>query len=248
MADRISFEHHRLPLPTWPKSHDGYRIGLLADLHIRPNRESVRMAKEACAWLVAQRPDAVVLAGDLIHGWRDGVLDALAEGIGALKALDGTVLAIAGNHDHDGAARFGQFEDCLARCGAAFLQNRSLVMDGICWLGIDSGMSGRALPFKTIREADVSGPTIVLWHEGDFVDFLPKGLDLMLAGHSHGGQFRTPWGWPPMTAEGGSRYLDGLFLETPCPLYVSRGLATTGPPSRLFCPAEVSVLTLSSAT
>ncbi len=66
----------------------------------------------------------------------------------------------------------------------------------------------------------------------------------MIAGHSHGGQFRTPWGWPPMRTENGSRYLEGFFPDARTPLYVSRGVGTTFLPSRLFCPPEVSLLTL----
>jgi uncharacterized protein len=66
----------------------------------------------------------------------------------------------------------------------------------------------------------------------------------MISGHTHGGQFRAPWGWAPMKTRNGERYLEGFFPDAPTPLYVSRGIGTTGPPSRLNCPPEVSVLSL----
>jgi uncharacterized protein len=85
---------------------------------------------------------------------------------------------------------------------------------------------------------------VIVWHEPDAVDALPAGPDLMVSGHSHGGQFLAPWGWAPGTSELGKKYIRGWYPRAPVPLYVSRGVGTTGPPSRLFCPAEVSILTL----
>ncbi|MCG9894484.1 MAG: hypothetical protein MH204_03280, partial [Fimbriimonadaceae bacterium] len=101
-----------------------------------------------------------------------------------------------------------------------------------------------ARPYDTLFAADIRTPTVCLWHESDFADALPHGLDLVLCGHSHGGQFCTPWGRPFMTADFGGRRLAGLYTDTPSPTYVSRGLATTGPPSRWNCPPESAILTI----
>jgi predicted MPP superfamily phosphohydrolase len=90
-------------------------------------------------------------------------------------------------------------------------------------------------------------PVIVLWHEPDAVDLLPSGAHLMIAGHSHGGQWRFPWGWTPMTTRNGRKYIEGFFPDAPTPLYVSRGVGTTGPPARLGALPEVSILRLMSA-
>lgn len=79
------------------------------------------------------------------------------------------------------------------------------------------------------------------------VDQLPIEASLMLSGHSHGGQFISPWGWAPMKTRGGKKYVRGFYPDAPTPIYVSRGLGTTGPPSRLFCPPEVTILTLTSS-
>ena len=90
----------------------------------------------------------------------------------------------------------------------------------------------------------LGGPIIALWHEPDVVDHLPKGAALMLSGHSHGGQFTFPGGYTPMHTLNGRKYVRGFFPHAPTPLYVSRGIGTTGPPSRLNCAPEVSLLEL----
>ncbi len=117
--------------------------------------------------------------------------------------------------------------------------------DGIAWVGIDSMNAGKADPFKALWRLKRL-PAIVLWHEPDMVRFLPEGPSLMLSGHSHGGQYRWPWGSAPMHTVNGKRYVHGFYPKAPTPLYVTRGIGTTGPPSRFLCPPEVSVLTLRS--
>jgi predicted MPP superfamily phosphohydrolase len=242
-SDQIRFERRRISLPHWPSSHDGFRIGLIADLHIRPDGETVRVCREACNWLASEKPDITVIAGDLIAMWKPGVLELLSEALEPLRPVKGHVLAVPGNHDYlmGTPDLMGPF---LKERGIRLLRNQAVVRHGVSFIGIDSATSGLAMPYRTIRRAKVDLPTIVLWHESDYADYLPKGLDLMLAGHSHGGQFCAPWGWPPMTALGGSKYLRGLYSQPDVPVYVSRGLGTTGPPSRLFCPAEAAILTL----
>jgi predicted MPP superfamily phosphohydrolase len=66
----------------------------------------------------------------------------------------------------------------------------------------------------------------------------------MMSGHSHGGQFRFPGGYTPMHTDLGRAHPRGFYPDAPTPLYVSRGIGTTGPPSRFNCPPEVAILTL----
>jgi predicted MPP superfamily phosphohydrolase len=90
----------------------------------------------------------------------------------------------------------------------------------------------------------VEGPAIALWHEPDLVWMLPKGCSLQLSGHYHGGQFKIPPGYPPMTTRNGQIYIDGFYPEAETPIFVTRGVGTTFLPSRFQCPPEVAVLTL----
>lgn len=241
-SDRLTAETPTLVLPRWPDHLAGYRVGVLSDTHVR-DRETRVLTKAACHWLVEQNPDMVVLTGDHVAYWKTHAAEWLEGALDPLKALEGRVLAVPGNHDYCGGP-VENLNPVFERLGIRLLRNQAWIQDGIQWIGVDSAMEAQADPFTPIWEGDPTLPTVVIWHEGDAVDLLPRGFELMISGHSHGGQFTTPWGWAPMTTEMGSKYLRGYFPHAPTPLYVSRGIATTGPPARLFCRPEVTVLTL----
>lgn len=241
-ARRLMLERVTLYLPDWPEEKDGYRIGLIADLHLR-GTETVDLAQRAIGALKREQPDIVVMPGDFVGHWKPDAEDWLRAGLEGLEAFSGRVLAVPGNHDY-WVGSPDMLDQVFAEKGVRLLRNESHSQDGITWIGIDSENAGQADMEKAFSNADLSQPQIVLWHEPDMADALPMGPDLMLAGHSHGGQFVTPWGWPPMTTHNGKKYLRGFYNEPDVPVYVSRGLATTGPPSRFCCPPEVTVLTL----
>lgn len=242
-SDRLVLEKKTLRLPLWPEKLDGYRIGLLADFHLRFDGESLRMAQEAVEMIVAEDPDMLILCGDTIAYWQPGIVELIEQAFSGLGPLRGKTLAILGNHDYF-CGPPDPFTPIFDELGIQLLRNQAIVRDGISWIGVESAMAGDPQPYQAIGKADASLPMIVLWHEPDAVDLLPRGLDLMLSGHSHGGQFCAPWGWAPMTSKMGSKYRRGFYSETSVPLYVNRGISTTGPPSRLNCPAEATILTL----
>ncbi len=243
-ARRLRREHHVLRLPRWPASHYGYRIGFLADLHL-DKPDHCRMAREASEWLAEQGPDVVVLGGDVVHYAEPHRADAVAEALAPLVRFKGRAFGVWGNHDRcHGEPDF--LLPVLERCGIRVLVNELTVHDGINWIGVDTAIYGRSDPYSPILDSDPSLPTVVVWHECDMADHLPRGPELMLAGHSHGGQFILPGGVAPMAPVYGSKYLRGYYPDLAVPLYVTRGVAATGPPSRFLCPPEVSVLTLVS--
>lgn len=244
-SERLTFSRHTLTLPHWPKSMDGYTVGLISDLHLSHYRHR-DMALAGTRWLVEQNPDVVVVAGD-IQNYHLPVRDPwVREVLAPVKEWGGAAVAVLGNHDYFGGApnRIGSL---VAASGVRLLRNERYVARGVQWVGVDSACVGMSDPFSPLLECDASGPVIVVWHEPDMVDELPRGAELMLSGHSHGGQFVLPGGWAPMTSRLGSKYLSGFFPHAPTPLFVTRGVAVTGPPSRLMCPAEVCLLTLRGA-
>ena len=104
--------------------------------------------------------------------------------------------------------------------------------------------------------ADDPAMRLLLAHDPTFWDLEARaaGFDLMLAGHTHGGQIRAPFdvGLYSISAFG-ERFQRGFIESDPradgtvARGFVSRGLGTTGPPFRTFCPAEVIVLELEPA-
>lgn len=226
----------------WPSSLEGFRIGLVADPHIS-EESSVGLLREALGLLLDEKPDIIVFAGDLVNYWKPGVEDLVLEALEPMLDYAGPSIAVPGNHDYYGGdAEF--LRPLYSVVGTRLLRNECWRHGGVNWVGVDSACEDKADAMRAFSNVDFQDPVVVLWHEPDVVDTLPPCADLMLSGHSHGGQFVTPWGWPPMTSTLGKKYLRGFYPLAPVPLYVSRGVGTTGPPARLFCPAEVTILTL----
>lgn len=249
-AERLVVVRRRLRLPHWPNEKSGYKIALLADFHLR-DEHTVDLAKRAVSAALAEQPDVVVIAGDFVGYWKPESPWLISEALSALGSVP--VLAVPGNHDY-WAGNPDLLEPVCEELGIKLLRNRSHAVDGINWIGIDSFNAEAADPCEAfcswldLQEAsEVHQPTIVLWHEPDPVDILPDGIDLMLSGHTHGGQFLFPGDFAPMTTKNGRRYRRGFYPEAPTPLYVTSGIGTTGPPSRFLCPPEVVILTLEPA-
>jgi predicted MPP superfamily phosphohydrolase len=72
-------------------------------------------------------------------------------------------------------------------------------------------------------------------------------VDLMISGHTHGGQVRVPFLGAIVLPSGGKKYVEGLFRFDRMQLYVNRGIGTTGLPLRLNSPPEVTLFTLQRA-
>ncbi len=97
-----------------------------------------------------------------------------------------------------------------------------------------------------------TAPVILMCHEPDYVDHVIRHprfryIDLMLSGHTHGGQVRLPAIGPLILPPMGKKYIEGRFQFDHMQLYVNRGLGTVGLPFRLNCPAEITHFTLQRA-
>ena len=95
-------------------------------------------------------------------------------------------------------------------------------------------------------------PVILMCHEPDYVETVVQHprfplVDLMLSGHSHGGQIRLPILGPLILPPMGQKYVEGMFHFDHMQLYVNRGIGTVGLPFRLNCPAELTHYTLVQA-
>jgi uncharacterized protein len=117
-------------------------------------------------------------------------------------------------------------------------------------VGLDDPVEG-VPDLETARRDVVPGSTeIWLVHAPGYLEQPPAGTSarpaLLLAGHTHGGQIRIPL-LPAVKPTGAGRFLEGWYHDTFAPLYVSRGVGTTGIPARFLCPAELPIFTLRSA-
>ena len=100
-----------------------------------------------------------------------------------------------------------------------------------------------ALPSGRDRNIE---PLILLAHEPDFADFtIGRQIDLVLSGHTHGGQILLPFMPPLLLPYLGTKYVHGLFkLRDGMQLYVNRGIGAVNLPFRFRCPPEITLITL----
>ena len=114
------------------------------------------------------------------------------------------------------------------------------------WLdfGVNKGAMAEAM-----RDVSDQGFSILLAHSPDAIhEAVELGADVVLSGHTHGGQVRLPWIGPLyINTDLGPEYNQGLFRFDDTWLYVNRGLGTRGLAVRLLCPPEITLLTLSQS-
>ncbi len=237
---------HRLSLPF---VQDTVRIAQLSDLHYGPyiHARSVR------AWVrqtQAQRPDLIVVTGDLVDRWLRRPLTPLVEALSGLSAPLG-VWACLGNHDR---YRFGYGEvrelgAALQEAGITLLVNQGArVRDDLFLAAVDDFSTGRPDLEAALSGAPGGVATILLCHQPDFFPEMSLHVGLTLAGHTHGGQVRLPLIGTPITSTEYEDYLQGWVPPPDARFgkgYVSRGLGVSHLPVRFNCPAEVAVFDVS---
>jgi predicted MPP superfamily phosphohydrolase len=245
-----------IPITNLPSPFHGYRIAQLSDIHLDEYTEPyffehvVRKVNELS-------PDLVLLTGDFVtHGSLSFVaLNHAAHRSAEIASTLTAPLRYAVLGNHDVSTNGPLVTAALESRGIPVLINRyvSIEKNGerlwICGLE-DPGTSH---PDLDLTIPDHPGaPVILMSHEPDYADTVvahPKGhlVDLMLSGHSHGGQVRLPFLGPLILPPMGEKYPEGPYRFNRMQLYVNRGLGTVGLPFRLNCPPEITVFTLQPA-
>jgi len=255
---RLNLQVTRQPvrLARLPRAFHGFRIAQLSDIHIGPFmsedeiRKYVRIANEL-------KPDLIALTGDFVT-WEADPQEAVVRALSGLKAPFG-VFGCLGNHDAWADAE-DSITSMFAQSGVRILrqQRESLRAggDSINLMGIDfansRGMSaGRGhLTSRNLEGVEhLMAPdtaNIFLSHNPETFDRAAElGIDLSLAGHTHGGQLALEFISPELAP---SRivtpYVAGLFQQPGGQLYVNRGIGTIAAPMRVGAPPEITVFEL----
>ena len=240
----LTIEHERIALRRLPEAFESFRIVQLSDIHHGPfsDRTQIERAVETANRL---KPDIIALTGDYISKERHYAAPC-AEMLGRLKARYG-VYAILGNHDHWTDAAL--ITDLFRAEGITVLINQGMRFElggSAFWLaGVDDTMVGLediSLALAGAREDEMK---LLLAHNPIVLRRAARaGVDLVLSGHTHGGQvaFRSE----PSHSGGRPRrrFLKGLGRLGNTQIYVNRGLGTVVLPIRYGCPPEVSLLEL----
>lgn len=239
---------HDVLVPDLPADLDGYRIAHVTDLHIG-GYDRVERGLEWARHVNRLEPDLVAVTGDLVTAGARYYPDA-AEVLGAFRARDGVMVSL-GNHDQWNP---DEFTRRIAEKGPFVLRNASrTIQRGAATLvvaGLDDWSTGRDDMRSTLAGRPPGAPTVLLSH---YPEFFPEaarlGVDLVLSGHTHGGQIAMPFAERHVSLASIARYpATGLHARGASRLYLSAGLGTTGPPLRLGAAPEVAVLTLRRAS
>lgn len=228
-------------LARWPASLAGLRIVQISDIHIGPVLNH-RFAERLVARVNALDADLVAITGDLVDGRLDQLRDEVIA-FGDLRAKHG-VYFVTGNHDvYSGDEAWVAY---LEELGIRVLRNRReriTLAGGSFWLaGVDdhrgdiAAGSSEDLP-RALEGWDPAEPLVLLAHDpSTFKRAHPKGIDLQLSGHTHGGQI-WPFRWLVRMV---IPWVEGRYEAGRSKLYVSRGTGFWGPPMRILAPAEIT--------
>lgn len=231
-------------VPMMPGPANPRRIVLLSDLHVAgPDMPPARLAR-IVRQVNALRPDLVLFAGDFVSDKRTATRHyTTRESIAPLAGLDPQAikLAVPGNHDHWRNVRALERE--LAAVRVESLRNEVANAGGLLVAGLDDNYTDHADLPRLLRQFRAMGRGgVVLAHSPDHFPDLPKGIGLMLAGHTHCGQIGWPWGGAPFYNARDRRHSCGIVRENGNTLVTSAGLGTSVLPLRLFTQPEIWVI------
>lgn len=219
----------------------------ISDIHVSDGMLAADLERGLMLGL-KERPDLICFTGDFVSttsGFEAAGLKQLLR-----RAADtAPSLAVLGNHDGGRwLARYGGdtsvrvVSDLVESAGITLLHNRSTEAFGIRFVGVGDLWAGGMDSEAAFGGSHDRKPTVVLCHNPDGKDRLRHlEWDLMLSGHTHGGQARIPGIAPQWAPVVDKRFVAGLYSWSERQLFVTRGL---GSPKhvRAFCRPEISLL------
>lgn len=213
---------------------------------------------------MSEKPDVIVMTGDYISGstkflsgsigeFKNEYLIGCADALSKLSAPLG-VYGVLGNHDFwSGPEAVKTICEILSKqTGIVWLRNRSVELSkggtSFRLLGVDDYWEPSCSLETACKGISTETIKILLSHNPDINDDISlarERIDLVLSGHTHGGQIVVPFiGQPVMPSKFGQKYRAGLVRDGDRQTYISRGVGCLLAPVRLNCLPEATVLTL----
>lgn len=259
----LTLARYTVPIKDLPMSLNGLRIVQISDTHLGPRvaRDFIQRALDRA---IALKPDVFVLTGDYVHCGLEW-LEPAAEQLACLPRTRIPTIAVRGNHDwFNNGERMGAL---LRNCGISVIDNSRVFLcrgaDGIsthntpqsdclCLAGLGDLRQDVVDPETALFNVPPSMPRIVLAHNPDTAEHesltragSPR-IDLMLSGHTHGGQVRIPGlgTGAGMVSSYGEKYAVGLVKGPSCRVLITRGVGMSLVPIRFLVPPEIVEITL----
>ncbi len=244
---RYDFEVVKISInfKTLPKEFNNYKIVHLSDFH------SSYFVREKYLNKIVNtvnnlNPNLIVLTGDYLTSNKN----YFHELITALSKLNKKVnkIAVLGNHDLWVDPIFIEKELNLINIKVLRNSNYKISKNNqsIYIVGIDDLFNNHDNINKAIKNIDLNKFTILLCHNPDFIKTAVNySFDLMLSGHTHGGQIKLPIIGPiTLPSKLDNKYTEGLLKKKNTYLYINKGIGVISPPIRFLSPPEISEITL----
>ncbi|MCP4262869.1 MAG: hypothetical protein GY774_35970 [Planctomycetes bacterium] len=209
------------------------RLLHFSDIHYKGNRSFLRKVVQRINSL---SPDFVCFTGDLVEDSK-----YLSEALDILSGIKSPIYGVPGNHDYWSGASFQTISACFKATGGDWLADKTAISaDSRCLFEglatLKSNIQQQASEFRSAK-------LILLSHYPAIVKkFAGTRYDIILAGHSHGGQVRLPFIGPLIIPYGVEGYEAGLYSTPVGPLYVNVGIGTFSLPVRFLCRPELTVI------
>jgi predicted MPP superfamily phosphohydrolase len=253
----LELNRHDVPVTGLPAALAGLQIVQLSDFHCS-RQVTPAYLEEAVDLALDQQGDVVVLTGDFVHkGHR--YVDRIASILGRLESPQG-VFAVLGNHDYSvrnslGFRRYRHLHRAVAEAltarGIRVLHNETVRLqrggEGLHLIGVNDLWSRSCDLDRAFAGLSPSLPHVVLAHNPRTIERLGRRrCDLMLSGHTHGGQIHLPGVGRPALGRKAGRFAAGMYRYQSSYLYVNKGVGF-GFRLRFGVRPEVAVFTLQAA-
>ncbi len=241
----ITVKEQKITINNWPENFNGFKIVHISDLHFGRVFDEQSLQKLVKS-INEQKPDIVVLTGDLIDKSANMTTDDANKISSLLNKIEATTgkYAINGNND----LNFDEWINIINNGGFKDLNNTydTIYKDGYQSIFIAGASTTKdklrindklktSIDYLNSFEKDGPIYKILLIHEPDTIDDLSVNpFNLILAGHSHAGQIRLPIIGPIMLPDGAKKYHENHYKIDNSDLYISNGLGVSNYNFRLF--------------
>ena len=238
-------KHYTVESARLPQAFDGCRVAFVSDIHYPSLFDEKRLGK-LVSCLNGLEADMLLLGGDYVT--ENDSIDALFGALGKVETLHG-IYAVLGNHERGNATLVGR---AMEENGIVLLADSMMYVscngDSLCLAGVSDSFSDDWSPFVS-QVSSGSGFVILLAHTPDYAERTSTAADLVLSGHTHGGQV-TLFGMytPVKNSAYGKRFLRGLNRTgNGVPVITTNGVGTSRRKVRFCVPSEIVVVTLRRA-
>jgi uncharacterized protein len=242
----VEVNHYNIAVPNLPSTLDGFTIVQLTDIHYGPLMP-ISLVEQVVERVNQLEKDIVVCTGDYVHELKGtSEIDTVWPVLSRLKAPLG-VYNVLGNHDHWASTKHSLY--WLERSGQN-LHHRIVRIEkngAHFWLGGTGDLWTDDIDIDPLfANVPPQECKIVLAHNPDTADQrFTTPVDLMISGHTHGGQVVLPFFGALVLPVENKRYVSGLIPAVRgMRIYISRGIGWASLPVRFNCPPEISVLRL----